>query len=84
MVSQALEVMFRAKRRIDDIDDQLEELEIILRCGIPHRQNGTVKPSSDSHEEVDILRERFDMAMVERMNAYEIVIGLRDLVFGEL
>ncbi|KAF8628612.1 hypothetical protein AX15_003806 [Amanita polypyramis BW_CC] len=72
MVGAALEVMFRAKRRINEIDGRLEELEMVLRCGdaVSQREDASADLGSQGTE--------------NGRNAYDIVIELRELMLGEL
>ncbi|KIL63784.1 hypothetical protein M378DRAFT_198656 [Amanita muscaria Koide BX008] len=83
MVGQAMEVMFRAKRRIDEIDNRLEKLAIVLRC----RQNFSAELPLDYFgpgEDGKIWEERFEILLMERRQAYEEVMTLRGLMSAEL
>ena len=75
MVGEALEMMFRAKRRVDEIDDRLKELEVALgidvSCDQP--QSGLRLAGGDD-----------ETVCGEHRKVYDIVVELRRLMLGEL
>ena len=80
MLGAALEIMFRAKRRVDEIDDRLKELEVTLRVGSTTslRQSGQLgldlsPQCSDEETAVDLWRK-----------AHGILVELRSLMLKEL
>ena len=75
----ALEIMFRAKRRVDEIDDRLKELEVTLRVSRSQSERlGLVlcPQCSDEEAAVDLWR--------EPQKAHDIVVELRSLMLREL
>jgi len=83
MVGEALEMMFRAKRRVDEIDDRLKELEVALGVDVsPSRpQSGRLGLGLRLADGED---ETADEVCGEHRKAHDIVVEMRRLMLGEL
>lgn len=79
MLGAALEIMFRAKRRVDEIDDRLKELEVTLRV------NGTSSLPQSGRLGLDLcLKCGDDTAVNLWREPHDKVVELRSLMLREL
>lgn len=80
MVGEALEMMFRAKRRVDEIDDLLKELEVALGIDVSSGRPQSGKLGLG----LRLAGSDDETACGEHRKAHDIVVQLRRLMLGEL